>query len=93
MKSTGVVRRVDELGRVVIPMELRRTLEIKEKDPMEIFVEDDQIILQKYKADKQCIITGEVSDNNYELEGGLVVSPKGLEILKGQLEALEPVHS
>ncbi len=41
MKSTGIVRKVDELGRIVIPIELRRTLEIKEKDPVEIFVEGD----------------------------------------------------
>ena len=48
MKSTGVVRRVDELGRIVIPMELRRTLNIGEKDPLEIFVAEDMIILKKY---------------------------------------------
>ncbi len=45
MKSTGIVRKVDELGRIVIPMELRRTLEINEKDPVEIFVEGEEIIL------------------------------------------------
>jgi AbrB family looped-hinge helix DNA binding protein len=49
MKSTGIVRRVDELGRVVIPIELRRTLDIEEKDPLEIYVHDDQIILRKYE--------------------------------------------
>lgn len=43
MKSTGIVRKVDELGRVVIPRELRRKLYINEKDPLEIFVEDDRI--------------------------------------------------
>lgn len=48
MKSTGIVRKVDELGRVVIPSELRRTLEIGEKDPLEIFVDGDRIILRKY---------------------------------------------
>jgi len=49
MKSTGVVRKVDELGRIVIPIELRRTLDIDMKDPMEIFTEGDQIILKKYE--------------------------------------------
>ena len=49
MKSTGVVRRVDELGRIVVPIELRRTMDIKVKDTMEIFVEGDQIILKKYQ--------------------------------------------
>lgn len=50
MKSTGIVRRVDELGRVVIPIELRRTLGIHEKDNLEIFVDKDQIVLKKYEA-------------------------------------------
>lgn len=49
MKATGVVRKVDELGRIVLPIELRRTLEIVEKDPMEIFVDVDKIILRKHK--------------------------------------------
>jgi transcriptional pleiotropic regulator of transition state genes len=48
VKSTGVVRKVDDLGRVVIPMELRRTLGIGEKDPMEIFVDGDRIVLKRY---------------------------------------------
>ena len=48
MKSTGIVRKVDELGRIVIPIELRRTLDIGIKDSLEIYVEDDQIILKKY---------------------------------------------
>ncbi|WP_252224644.1 MULTISPECIES: AbrB/MazE/SpoVT family DNA-binding domain-containing protein [unclassified Clostridium] len=48
MKSTGIVRKMDELGRVVIPMELRRNLNISEKDPLEIYVEGDNIILKKY---------------------------------------------
>ncbi|KGR74868.1 AbrB/MazE/SpoVT family DNA-binding domain-containing protein [Ureibacillus sinduriensis] len=49
MKSTGIVRKVDELGRVVIPKELRTTLGIAEKDPLEIYVDGDKIILQKYE--------------------------------------------
>ena len=43
MKSTGIVRKMDNLGRIVIPIELRRTLEIAERDPVEIYVEDDRI--------------------------------------------------
>lgn len=46
MKSTGIVRRVDELGRVVLPIELRRNMDINEKDALEIFVDDDTIILK-----------------------------------------------
>jgi len=48
MKSTGVVRKIDDLGRVVIPMELRRTLGLEEKDPLEIYTDGDRIVLKKY---------------------------------------------
>lgn len=48
VKSTGIVRKVDELGRIVIPIELRRNLDIEEKDSLEIYVEDDHIILKKH---------------------------------------------
>lgn len=48
MKSTGIVRKVDELGRIVLPIELRRTLGIEEKDSIEIFVEGESVILRKY---------------------------------------------
>ncbi len=50
MKSTGIVRKVDELGRIVLPIEMRRTLDIAEKDALEIYVEGDSIILRKYQA-------------------------------------------
>jgi len=49
MKSTGIVRKVDELGRVVLPIELRRTLDIAEKDALEIYVDEESIILKKYE--------------------------------------------
>ena len=49
MKSTGIVRKVDELGRIVLPIELRRTLEIAEKDAIEIYVDGSSIILKKYE--------------------------------------------
>ena len=50
MKSTGIVRRIDELGRVVIPKELRRTLHIKEGDPLELFTEGDYVCFKKYNT-------------------------------------------
>jgi transcriptional pleiotropic regulator of transition state genes len=56
MKSTGIVRKVDELGRVVIPIELRRTLQIEEKDALEIYVDGERIILKKYEP--ACIFCG-----------------------------------
>lgn len=56
MKSTGMVRHVDELGRVVIPKEIRNKLDIKEKDPIEIYVEGNSIILKKFESN--CIFCG-----------------------------------
>ena len=49
MKSTGITRKVDDLGRIVLPIELRRTLDIAERDELEIFIEGDRIILKKYE--------------------------------------------
>lgn len=56
LKSTGIVRKLDELGRVTLPIELRKNLNIKEKDGLEIFVESDTIILRKYEP--SCIFCG-----------------------------------
>jgi transcriptional pleiotropic regulator of transition state genes len=65
MKSTGVVRKVDELGRVVLPMELRRTMNINEKDPLEIYVDGESIILRKYSPG--CIFCGNANGvRNYK---------------------------
>lgn len=61
MKSTGIVRKVDELGRIVLPKELRITLNINEKDPLEIFVDDDgKIILKKYEP--ACVFCNSMND-------------------------------
>lgn len=60
MKSTGIVRKVDELGRVVLPIELRRTLDIAEKDSLEIYVDGNTIILQKYEP--TCVFCGASSE-------------------------------
>jgi len=77
MKSTGVVRKVDELGRIVLPIELRRTLDIAEKDAMEIYTEGEQIILKKYEP--VCIFCGEGKD---------VTNYKGKNICKGCLNEI-----
>ena len=50
MKSTGIIRKVDDLGRIVLPIELRRTLDIAERDELEIFMENGRVILQKYES-------------------------------------------
>ncbi|WP_206514862.1 AbrB/MazE/SpoVT family DNA-binding domain-containing protein [Bacillus thuringiensis] len=82
MKATGITRKVDELGRIVIPKELRRTLNIDIKDPIEIFTEEDSIILRKYESNMACMITGEVSNKNISLfNGKIIVSPEGAELL------------
>lgn len=87
MKSTGIVRKVDELGRVVIPIELRRTLGINEKDALEIYVDDDRIVLKKYKPNMTCHVTGEVSDDNMKLSNGnLVLSKEGAEKLLQEIQ-------
>lgn len=87
MKSTGIVRKVDELGRIVVPAELRRMLGIAEKDPVEIYVDGEQIILKKYKPNMTCAVTGEVSDDNLVLLGGkLILSREGAEMLISEIQ-------
>lgn len=56
MKAIGSVRKVDELGRIVIPKELRRTLNIEEGDPLEIFVDGEEVVLRKYEPG--CVFCG-----------------------------------
>ena len=79
MKSTGIVRRVDELGRVVIPMELRNRYGITEKDPMEIYTEGSAIVLKKVEPD--CIFCGS-SKNVFEFGDKLVCEKCVKEISK-----------
>lgn len=79
MKNTGVVRKLDQLGRIVLPKELRKILQIKEKDALEIYTEGEQIILKKYEPD--CIFCGDARNvNNYK---GKNICSKCLKELKG----------
>lgn len=71
MKSTGIVRRVDELGRIVIPIELRNKLKIEEKDPIEIYVDGSSIILKKFE--ETCVFCGS-SKNVVKYKDKLVCS-------------------
>ena len=80
MKSTGIVRKVDELGRIVLPIELRRTLEIAERDSLEIYVEGSTIILKKYEP--ACIFCGDAKD---------VVNYKGRNICRTCLEEMKKI--
>ena len=77
MKSTGIVRKLDELGRITIPIELRRNLDVNERDPLEIFVDDDKIILKKY--DPSDIFTGDMED---------LVEYKGKKVSKNSIKEL-----
>lgn len=82
LKSTGIVRKVDELGRVVIPIELRRTLGIGEKDALEIYVDGDKIILKKYEPRMACMITGQISEENLVFnQGRMVLSSEAIKDL------------
>lgn len=80
MKSTGIVRKVDELGRIVLPIEMRRTLDIAEKDALEIYVEGSSVILKKYKP--SCIFCDSTKD---------IVSFKGKNVCPKCLKELKNV--
>ncbi len=87
MKSTGMVRKVDELGRVVIPIELRRSLGIKEKDAIEIYIDGIIFILKKYVPNMACHITGENTKENVALANGkIVLSPEGAKTLVEEIK-------
>ena len=77
IEGLGIVRRVDELGRIVIPIELRRTLDIAEKDALEIYVDGEQIILKKYEP--ACIFCGDARD---------VINYKGKNICQNCLQQI-----
>jgi len=80
MKSTGIVRRLDNLGRIVIPAELRETYDIGVKDALEIYVDGEQIVLKKYEP--ACIFCGEARNiKNYK---GKSICKKCLEELRGE---------
>ena len=81
MKSTGIVRKVDELGRIVLPIEIRRSLDINVKDPVEIFIDNERIILQKYSP--SCIFCGDA--DNIVFFNGKRICAKCLEEIKNKL--------
>lgn len=82
MKSTGIVRKVDELGRIVLPVELRRTLDIAEKDALEIYVDGASIVLKKYRP--SCVFCDSVRD--VVVFKGKNICPKCLRELKKEIE-------
>ena len=72
MISTGIVRHMDSLGRVVLPKELRRTFGITADTPLEILTAGDAILLRKYRPADACALCGEVSPDSVELHGKFV---------------------
>lgn len=78
MKSTGIVRKVDELGRIVIPIELRRTLDIEQRDALEIYVDGASIVLKKYQP--ACIFCDDARD---------VINYKGKNICRNCIAVLK----
>ncbi|TEA50668.1 AbrB/MazE/SpoVT family DNA-binding domain-containing protein [Bacillus sp. BH2] len=92
MKNTGVARKVDELGRVVIPVELRRNLGIIEGTALDFHVDGENIVLRK--QEKSCLVTGKVSESNMELlDGRMFLSKEGATELLDILEKSVKVHA
>lgn len=93
MKATGIIRRIDDLGRIVIPKEIRRNLGIREGEPLEIFVHEDYVCFKKYSANK----LEKVSDAFKELadfaenEGGLRMRTKVSELQAEVEERLKEI--
>lgn len=81
MKATGIIRRVDELGRIVLPIELRRNLDIVERDELEIYVDGDSVILRKHEA--KCIFCG----------GTALYQYRGKNICAECMESLAKLHA
>lgn len=83
MKATGIIRKVDELGRIVLPIELRRNLDIAERDELEIYVDGDNVILHKHEA--SCIFCGSIS-LLYQYQGKHVCTEciKNLEAMRAE---------
>lgn len=80
MKTTGIVRQMDSLGRIVLPIELRRTLDIAQKDSLEIYVEEDRIVLKKYEP--TCIFCENTKD---------IIDYKGKNICPSCLQELKNI--
>lgn len=81
MKATGIVRKVDQLGRIVIPKEIRTSFEVNDQDPLEIFVDGRDIILRKYRP--ACIFCNEATD---------VIQVEGINICRSCLKKLQKIR-
>lgn len=82
MKATGIVRRIDDLGRLVIPKELRRAYQIEEGDSLEIFTDNEGIIIRKYENTKKCVFCGESDVNSLVTYKGVAICRNCLNDIK-----------
>ena len=90
MKATGIVRRVDDLGRVVIPKEIRRTCNIREGDPLEIFLQDGAVAFKKYNPDYRDELTNVLRNaaDYYAIYGDNATIPNKLREIAQEIDAL-----
>ena len=90
MKATRIVRRVDDLGRVVIPKEIRRACNIREGDPLEIFLEDGAVVFKKYNPDYRRELTDTLQDaaDYYACYGDNATIPNELREIAQEIDAL-----
>lgn len=90
MKATGIIRRIDDLGRIVIPKEIRRNMNIREGDPMEIYLDgDNQVVFEKYNSGLLPFIhnlADRVEDNEYD-----TLSPESVKEIKGLLDKISKI--
>ncbi len=82
MKSTGIIRKIDELGRIVLPIEIRNAMDIKNRDSIEIYVEEDKIILKKYQP--ACLFCG--NPDNVTLFKGKLICAECLATLRHSVQ-------
>lgn len=89
MKSTGIIRRIDDLGRIVIPKEVRRNFRIREGDPLELFTEGDAVCFKKYDVtgDVQQVLSN--TENYIKLDTEL--SPKVVNALLGKIDEMKTI--
>lgn len=90
MKATGIIRRIDDLGRIVIPKEIRRNMNIREGDPMEIYLDgDNRVVFEKYNSGLLPFIhnlADRVGDNEYD-----TLSPESVKEIKGLLDKISKI--
>lgn len=90
MKATGIIRRIDDLGRIVIPKEIRRNMNIREGDPMEIYLDGgNRVVFEKYNSGLLPFIhnlADRVEDNEYD-----TLSPESVKEIKGLLDKISKI--